>query len=52
MNLTWEIKNWCTKLNREVDYTLVREIKPDCIQEKNGCGNCEYCKSKQTWELS
>lgn len=31
---------WCSKLERPVDYDLVRIVKPTCIIEMNGCGNC------------
>jgi hypothetical protein len=32
--------NYCTKNGHEIDYELVRKIRPKCIEEMNGCGNC------------
>ena len=34
--------NWCGKYNHEIDDTLVRAHKDDCVKEQNGCGNCPY----------
>lgn len=31
---------WCSKLERPIDYELVRCAQPACILEMNGCGNC------------
>ena len=35
--------NYCSIHQHEIDYELVREIKPKCIEEHNGCGNCPRC---------
>ncbi len=35
--------NYCPIHHREIDYKLVREIKPLCIKMHNGCGNCPCC---------
>lgn len=37
--------NICEKLGREIDYTLVKMIRPACIEQMNGCGNCKECKT-------
>lgn len=46
MNFKIEGLNYCSKFNREIDYELVKTIKPECIVENNGCGNCKNCKYK------
>lgn len=35
--------NYCPIHHHEIDYELVREIKPLCIKKRNGCGNCPCC---------
>ena len=32
--------SWCPVYDTFIDNQLVNETKPDCIQERNGCGNC------------
>ncbi|MDD3092043.1 MAG: hypothetical protein PHG80_10460 [Methanoregulaceae archaeon] len=32
--------HFCSVLGREIDYDLVRVVRPDCIEQMNGCGNC------------
>jgi len=39
--------NWCPEYNHIIDYELVKEMKPDCIAENNGCGNCPKSTSKE-----
>ena len=34
--------NYCPIHSHEIDYELVREIKPLCIQMHKGCGNCPH----------
>jgi len=41
-------KNWCLKFHKPIDYHLVKEIQPECIEEHNGCGNCPYIVYRQT----
>ena len=31
---------WCRHFDRAIDYRLVKEDRPACIEEHNGCGNC------------
>ena len=31
---------WCRHFDRAIDYRLVKEDRPPCIEEHNGCGNC------------
>uniref|UniRef100_A0A6M3X5Y7 Uncharacterized protein n=1 Tax=viral metagenome TaxID=1070528 RepID=A0A6M3X5Y7_9ZZZZ len=38
--------NWCTRYNHEVDYELVHKMKPPCIKEHKGCGNCPNVERK------
>ena len=39
--------SWCTEYNHEIDYELVREMSPPCIEEMNGCGNCPKSTGKE-----
>jgi len=32
--------NWCPRYRHEIDYELVKVLKPNCIDKNNGCGNC------------
>ena len=31
---------WCLHFDRPIDHRLVKEDRPACIEERNGCGNC------------
>ena len=31
---------WCLHFDRPIDHHLVKEDRPACIEEHNGCGNC------------
>ena len=31
---------WCLHFDRPIDHHLVKEDRPACIEERNGCGNC------------
>ena len=35
--------SWCRRFDRAIDSRLVREDRPPCIEEHNGCGNCPEC---------
>lgn len=35
--------SWCRHFDRAIDYRLVKEDRPPCIEEHNGCGNCPEC---------
>ncbi len=32
--------SWCRHFDRPIDHHLVKEDRPACIEERNGCGNC------------
>ena len=32
--------SWCRHFDRPIDHHLVKEDRPACIEEHNGCGNC------------
>ena len=32
--------SWCRHFDRAIDHHLVKEDRPACIEERNGCGNC------------
>ena len=32
--------SWCRHFDRPIDHRLVKEDRPACIEERNGCGNC------------
>ena len=34
---------WCLHFDRAIDHRLVKEDRPPCIEEHNGCGNCPEC---------
>lgn len=46
-----EGKNWCKILDMPIEVELVCDIKPPCIEEKNGCGNCENSEYRVKTEV-
>lgn len=32
--------HFCSVYDREIDYELVKVVRPRCIELMNGCGNC------------
>ncbi len=34
--------HYCSVYEREIDVELVRVVRPECIEEMNGCGNCPH----------
>lgn len=31
---------YCKKHKHDIDYELVKVLKPNCIEDNNGCGDC------------
>jgi len=32
--------SWCRHFDRAIDHRLVKEDRPACIEERNGCAGC------------
>jgi len=32
--------SWCRHFDRAIDYRLVKEDRPPCIEERHGCAGC------------
>ena len=43
--------NWCPRYRHEIDYEFVKVLKPNCIDENNGCGNCPLVEYAEKFEV-